>query len=333
MDSYINEIYDIDLTYYDGYESFCYQNCLRILLQAMGYKYPELYINAAMTLRLEEKTGGLCLGFHDEMRGILPSLGSNLVRIYEKDDVTTIWERNKLYLSERREPFIAGVDTYYLPYASNYKKNHAKHTLIVCGYDLVEDIVYVIDWYPEWFYRGQVKMKDFLLARSSKNECDGTIYSGCPVENNWAYINRFEAYEPEELMKEFLKISVEKFYVPIVKSEGVESIMLLCRELKNDGNFDFYCLFQSVFGIVRRVNFFEEYLKIYNNYFGNFFSKRLLERVNETKDAWEVLQFLLIKNSRCQKRSNLLKIINYLEKIYQKEQQIGEELQRILGGS
>lgn len=332
MNKYINEIYDMELVYYDGYESFCYQNCLRILLQAMGYKYPELYINAAMTLRLAEKNGGMCFGFHDGMRGMLPSLGSHIVRTYEKDDATTIWERNRLYLSERREPFIAGVDTYYLPYASNYKKNHAKHTLIVCGYDLADDTVYIIDWYPVWFYRGKVKMKNFLFARSSKNESDGTIYSGCPLENNWAYINQFEACEPEELLKEFLTISIEKFFAPVIKSEGVESIVLLSREVKQNAEFDFYGLSQSVFAIARRVDFFGEYLKIYNNCLRKFFSERLLEQVNETKNAWEILQFLLLKHSRYPKSTNLLKITNHLEKIYQKEQQIGEELQRILGG-
>lgn len=262
MKKYINEIYDMELDYYNGYESFCYQNCLRILLQSMGYKYPELYINAAMTLRLEEKNGGWCFTFHDGMRGMLPSLGANLIRTYEKDDAITIWERNKLYLSERREPFIAGVDTYYLPYASNYKKNHAKHTLIVCGYDLADDTVYIIDWYPVWFYRGKVKLKNLLLARSSQNESDGTIYSGRPVENNWAYINQFEACEPEDLMKEFLTISLEKFFAPVIKSEGVESIVLLSRGLKQDANFDFYGLSQSVFAIAHRVSFFGEYLKI-----------------------------------------------------------------------
>lgn len=332
MDRYINKIYDMKLTYYNGYESFCYQNCLRILLQAMGYKHPELYINAAMTLRIQKKTGGICFEFHDDMRGLLPSLQSNIVRIYEKDDANVMWEKNRTYLSERHEPIIVGVDTYYLPYASNYQKNHAKHTLILCGYDLAEDVVYLIDWYPTWFYRGKVKLDDFLKARSSRNESDGTIYSGSPIENNWACINRFEACTPEDLMKEFLQMSAEKFFFPISEKEGIEAIAEMCNELKRDCNIDFDSSYRSVFAIVRRVSFFTQYLKVYNDYYREIVSKTLYERLNETKGDWEMLQFLFMKQLRSKKEANLMKISKHMESIYQKEKEIGEELQRILGG-
>lgn len=332
MNQYINEIYDMELTYYDGYESFCYQNCLRILLQAMGYKYPELYINAAMTLRLQEKTEGICFEFHNEMRGLLSNFDLNVVRTYEKENANVIWEKNRTYLSERNEPIIVGVDTYYLPYASNYRKNHAKHTLILCGYDLTEDVVYVIDWYPTWFYRGKVKMDDFLKARSSRNESDGTLYSGSPIQNNWASINRFETCTPEELMREFLKISVEKFFSPICEKEGIEAIDEMCNQLQNSYCIDFNSSYRSVFSIVRRISFFIQYLKIYNNSYEEIISKTLFERLNETKDDWEMLQFLFMKQLRSKKEANLIKISNHMESIYQKEKKIGEELQRILGG-
>lgn len=332
MDRYINEIYNMKLIYYDGYESFCYQNCLRILLQSMGYKHPELYINAAMTLCLQKKTGGISFEFHDEMRGLLPSFHSNIVRIYEKDDAYLMWEKNRSYLSERHEPIIVGVDTYYLPYASNYQKNHAKHTLILCGYDLMEDVVYVIDWYPTWFYRGKVKLVDFLKARSSRNESDGSIYSGSPIENNWAYINRFEACTSEELMREFLKTSVEKFFSPICEEEGIEAIGKMCNELKGDCNIDFNSSYRSVFATVRRVSFFTQYLKIYNYCYGEIIFKTLFERLNETKGDWEMLQFLFMKQLWSKKEANLIKIAKHMESIYQKEKEIGEELQKILGG-
>lgn len=332
MNQYIGEIYNMELTYYDGYESFCYQNCLRILLQAMGYKHPELYINAAMTLRLQKKTEGICFAFHNDMRGLLPSFNSYIVRTYEKDDARAILEKNMAFINEKQEPIIVGVDTYYLPYASNYQKNHARHTLILCGYNLREGLVYVIDWYPTWFYRGKVKLDDFLNARSSRNEDDGTIYSGSPIENNWACINRFEACAPEKLIKEFLKTSVEKFFLPICEKEGIEAIGGMCNELKRDCNIEFNSLYQSVFIIVRRVSFFTQYLKIYNDCYGKIISQALIERFNEIKGDWEMLQFLLMKQLRSRKEANLLKIVKNMETIYQKEKEIGEEMQRILGG-
>lgn len=330
MNQYINEIYNMELTYYDGYESFCYQNCLRILLQAMGYKHPELYINAAMTLRIHKGTGEICFEFHNDMRGLLPSLHSNIVRTYENDEANVIWDKNRSYLYERHEPIIAGVDTYYLPYASNYQKNHAKHTLILCGYDLIENVVYVIDWYPPWFYRGKVKLDDFLKARSSRNEGDGTIYSGSPIRNNWAYINRFETCNPEKLVKEFLQTSEEKFFFPICKKEGVEAIVETCKELKKDCDINYDSLYRSVFAIVRRVNFFSQYLKIYNDCCRKVISKELFNQLNETKGDWEMLQFLFMKQMRSKKETNLMKITKQMESIYQKETEIGEELQKVL---
>ena len=318
------------LAYYNGYESFCYQNCLRILLQAMGYNHPELYINAAMTLQLQKKNGVICFEFHDEMRGLLPNVHSNVVRIYEKEDANVIWEKNRTYLNESHNPIIVGVDTYYLPYASNYKKNHAKHTLILCGYDLTEDVVYVIDWYPTWFYRGKVKKDDFLKARSSRNESDGTIYSGSPIENNWAYINRFDACASKDLMRELLKTSVVKFFSPICEEEGIEAIRKMCYELKTDCNIDLNNSYQSMFAIVRRICFFTQYLKNYNDCYEEIIPKRLFEWLDETRGAWEILQFLFMKQLRSKKNSNLMKIVKQMESIYQKEKTIGVELQRIL---
>ena len=40
MQNYVHDFFYNDLDYYEGYESFCYQNCLRLLLKAMGISNP-----------------------------------------------------------------------------------------------------------------------------------------------------------------------------------------------------------------------------------------------------------------------------------------------------
>ena len=46
----VNSLWNSKLTYYAGYESFCYQNSLRLILESYGVEYAPLYINAALSL-------------------------------------------------------------------------------------------------------------------------------------------------------------------------------------------------------------------------------------------------------------------------------------------
>lgn len=55
MQNYVHDFFYNDLDYYEGYESFCYQNCLRLLLKAMGISNPWSYINASMSLIYKDK--------------------------------------------------------------------------------------------------------------------------------------------------------------------------------------------------------------------------------------------------------------------------------------
>lgn len=334
MNQYINKIYEMEMEYFNGYESFCYQNCLRILLQGLNYKHPELYINAARTLRIGEENSTPYFCPHQNMRGLLPSIYDNVVRTYEEDGAEEVWRKNMAFLCERDEPIVVGVDTYHLMYASNYKKNHAKHTMILCGYDLKKGEVYVIDWYAPWFYRGKVNIKDFLRARSSINEKDGTIYSGRAINNNWAYINKFEPREPKVLLSEVINTSMKYFFLTSGEHEGVGSILEMCDILKSRNNCDINCdyLYRDVLSIIHRVQFFLQYLERFDVYQPGIIPISLRERLAEMKGDWEIVQFLFMKQLRSGTKENILKIAKRMERIYQKEIGIGTELQKIAGG-
>lgn len=210
----------------EAYESFCYQNCQRIILEYVYGSQAVLFINTVPTIEIEVGDK-LRLREKKNFRSLLPSLNKYINRFYYKDDESAedIFKRNIKFVYENKTPIIVGTDTYFLPYSDNYKKKHAKHTLILCGFDLTRDVVYVIDWYSPWFYKGEVDIETFLNARNSKNEKDGTFYSGSPIENNWAYVEKIPHYSADKLFDETIRLSKEFYFNN--SDNGVISVLSL----------------------------------------------------------------------------------------------------------
>lgn len=326
INKYVNNIFEAELEFDAEYESFCYQNCLRILLQSKKIKDPWLYINSCSSMKY---TGFLQLDCHKGVRGLIPKLQNKVKRIDEIRSTIDVFYENCEFIYTRGEAIIVGVDTYYLPYASNYKKNHAKHTLILCGFDFNRKIVYVIDWYPSWFFKGTILISDFLQARESLNTYDGTIYSGEPIQNNWAYINDLSEKEliPNAALKDFFLESINNYYSSC-DNIGAQAL----EHLKNDLNvyvqqdYDknvIAKLYKSLFLIAKRHNFFLLYLKKSNSTFRYDFSSLILSQ-EQVISKWDSFLMILLKlsvltNDRTVQRFNYAadELIN-LEKIYSK---------------
>ena len=47
------DIWNKDPDYYEGYESFCFQNCLRLILQSYGVENAPLYVNTSIFLKFD----------------------------------------------------------------------------------------------------------------------------------------------------------------------------------------------------------------------------------------------------------------------------------------
>lgn len=299
---YINNLYNSELTFLDGFETFCYQNCQRILLQAQGLDYPELYINEALSFNYNQKNDDVYTVYGS--RSLLPSLETNVKRLYFDDKlemVTEVFMQNVEYLDKNELPIIVGVDTFYLDYAINYQKNHAIHTLIMCGYDLDKSEVYVIDWYKPWFFKGIIKLEDFLKARNSENPYDGTMFSGEPIKNNWAFINKLEPEPVNKLFSELIKTCIKNYYEKdehdYIK-KGIEAFYAVKEKLLNSDDIKIYGdFYKRLLKISKRYKLFREALISYRNKSESKDVDEVLEIINRQIDNWDILLMVILKGS------------------------------------
>lgn len=299
---YLDKLFQKDIKFYNGFETFCYQNCQKILLEEQGVKYPELYVNAALSLSYDKMTNKIFTS--NKARSLLPSNISKVKRFYyDKNEIGTkeVFELNIKYMVEKQKPIIVGVDSYYLKYATNYKRNHAIHTLVLCGYDLVRKEVYVIDWYPSWFYRGIISIDDFLCARESANPYDGTMFSGSAIKNNWAYIDNITEFTPDTLMKELLDIVFSEYYTEEFKGtivQGIDAIEEIKKYLlKSESQILFGDIYRNINLVSKRQRLFQQYLECYEGVTGNRRLRNCIEISNNIVKDWDILLMLILKCS------------------------------------
>jgi len=60
---YLNGLYKMNIVSYSGLESFCFQNCLRILLEAKGIEDSVLYLDASLSLVYKVNDEGGCFEY------------------------------------------------------------------------------------------------------------------------------------------------------------------------------------------------------------------------------------------------------------------------------
>lgn len=323
-DSYIHEIFNSQPVFLEGFETFCYQNCQRLLLKAQGVEYPELYINAALFMDFNADDGEVLKG--KDMRSLLPSYIKNVKRFFDESaSAGDIFNENIRYMTENDSPVIVGIDSYYLPYASNYMKNHARHTLILCGFDLKSKEVSVIDWYPPWFYKGKVPLAEFLAGRQSGNPDDGTLFSGKSIGNNWAYIERFEQDRPKKLLKELFS-TVKDNYYDCTDSGGIyhgTAAVVRIKEYLNSlqDSDKFASLYKQLNIASRRYRLFKQYLECYlqaDTYEG---IAECVECAGKVAENWDIVLMLILKTGRLKSEKNVQRLnLKMNELLYAEEQ-------------
>lgn len=291
---YINE----EITTLSGFESFCYQNCQRILLQAQGIREGALYVNAALSLRFDKEQNKLVSG--DRVRSLLPEFDENVTRTYHEAnaDPQKVFEQNLAYMQENNTPIIVGLDTFFMPYATNFGKNHARHTLLFCGYDSAEEQVYVIDWYPDWYYKGPVKKELFLQARASENESDGSIFSGGAVLNNWAEIHDVKQLPEEELLTMLLRATDEEYYRGEDEKfyygpDAIAAFRRMAAEFSSTA--DYAAIKKFVYLLVRRYRFFKQYLICFDPLQKDETIRQTIEVLEQEAVEWDKLSMLAMK--------------------------------------
>ncbi|MBO4864001.1 MAG: hypothetical protein J5517_06530 [Eubacterium sp.] len=211
----MNEYYlNLKKEYNKIYNTFCYQNCLNILLGGLNIENPEYYINKSMSL-IVHKTDGfdLDIEFGIYARSLLPKYDSKVIRLFPESDYLTVFNENIDYI-QQHDPIIVGVDSFHLSYLPYFHKSHGRHTIIMTGYDKVKSEVEIVDWMEPWFYRGYIPVDEFLNARNSLNESDGGMFAGNPVMNNWAKVIDKNGWDAslDEIIKYTLDLSLQQYY-------------------------------------------------------------------------------------------------------------------------
>ncbi|WP_370750699.1 hypothetical protein [Eubacterium sp.] len=298
-EKYIHDIYNKKIEHYEGYESFCYQNCQRIILEYIYGSKAVLFINTVPSIEIEVGDK-LKLRGKSDFRSLLPSINKYAKRIYYTtvESVKDIFKRNIKFIYENNSPIIVGADTYFLPYTANYKKSHAKHTLILCGFDLTRNVVYVIDWYSPWFYKGEVDIETFLQARNSKNEKDDSYYSGSPIENNWAYIEKIPQYSADKLFDETIKLS-KKFYFNNSDNGVIAALSLLLKHISvMENETDYNRVFYYMYTLLNRKKIFLQYIEYYSNLKQLDRNIEFIAQLKKNVANWDVIVILLLKQSK-----------------------------------
>lgn len=290
MKKYIHSIYTKEAHFNDEFESFCYENCIKNILDARGIENSLLYINSSLSILFDKNIG---ITTHCNLRGLLPTVNDAIHKsYYNKVDSMEVFFQNINYLFKKKEPLIVGVDTYYLRYASNYQKNHAAHELILCGADLDRQVVYVIDWYKPWFFRGAVAIEEFLQARESLNEYDGSIYSGKAILNRWTYISDFDVMPPAILLRENISLTNKQFYDDKLIFNKVFSYLLNSHDL-----IFWRRAYAQLFIVFKRIVLFVYCLNQYNIYLKSNLIKKYIESMNDYIDIWKILLSIILRQS------------------------------------
>ena len=328
-----NRLWKSELTYYAGYESFCYQNSLRLILESYGVEYAPLYINAALSLNMVvENDSDIEFSFAEKARSFLPEYASKDNRIYypEGIDPIDVFKENVKMVNDKDTAIIVGADLYYLPYLEYYHKKHGAHTFILCGADLENYKVQLVDWYEPWFHKGEMDTDEFILARNSENPKDEHIYSGTPIRNNWTEISRdgWDAF-PSHLISTVLSLSREQYF-ETSDNNGCSCfgrIIELLGKFANDEK-DHRSAMKSIhmglFDTLKRFKFLKQYLHIAQEY--NCNSEKAIEIIDKYVAYFDSTLMLVYKTTMVNSSKTFERVIGRLKELDNIHEEIYEAL-------
>ena len=180
--------------------------------------------------------------------------------------------------------------------------------------------MHVIDWYSPWFYKGEVDIETFLQARNSKNEKDESYYSGTPIKNNWAYIEKIPQYSADKLFDETIKLS-KKFYFNDSDKGVIAALSLLLKYISvMEDETDYNRVFYYMYTLLNRKKIFLQYIEYYSNLKQLDRNTIFITQLKKNIANWDVIVILLLKQS---KRYNVKTRNHLIDKI---SKSISEEL-------
>ena len=333
--------------YDSAYEAFCYQNCIKQVLEAKGISGANYAINHSMTCEavLREKD---IIDFHysEYAYDVLSTFKD---KIHRQDDLRESKEvlEDNLREINNGNAIIVSADIYFLPYLTFYKKKHGRHNVILAG-NKDKDTVYVIDWMAPWYYKGEISKKELFLARNSNNEFDGGIFSGIEIKNNWTLIEDWE-WEIDKviLSKELFRLSYDEYYTGFVDGNKIVGIKVLYYiqdyfiNLKKINDLkilkgSFSNLYECIFLLVKRKQFLLYQVKeIYNDEVLKGLCdckimKQYICSIEQVLKKWKRFLGLLLKESIKPKWENKSILLMQLKDLIEEEETEKIVLEKII---
>lgn len=321
---------DIEKLFDKEYEGFCYQNCIREILNYYQCREYDFYINMSLSTKmiLQEEDYSIC--YDKDAYGIITS---ELEKVQRKDDERDgeIVLADNLRRVAEGYPIITCVDGYYLKYFSYYKEKHCRHNLILTGKGTLDSIT-VLDWYTPHFYCGEIATDEYLMARESSNPDDGSIYSGSPIGNNWAIVERDSwNRHKEELIYENLSLSLVQYF-PSDPNEknilyGIRVYQRIREELKEIVHLDqkIRCrklrfAHNELYQTVKRKHLFSYFLRLISERVNSDLVEKAIEYLRDLMADWERFMSVLLKCSFRGKETDIQKLEGMLALLIGKEE-------------
>ena len=339
----LHEYYNSTKTHYPGLHGFCDLNCIRLILEANQVSHSSLYIDASMDMQINLDTEiddyNNELLKHTKQRNVIPEYADKITKHYYPDNATPskLFDENIKTL-KNNELIAVGVDNYHLPYMKNdhYHTMHAWHTIVLCGVEDNDELLYVIDWAAPWIYQGTVPKDDLLLARHSSNPFSPTdIFSGLPIQDYWIEVDpKGWNKTPSALLAITLGLSLEKYFNPPPnETKGINCISYLYAYFSetgaNLGEIDkeqFATFHRKIYIALLRHKLFTQYLEIAKEYINDDKIDSLIGEMRKINNTWEVVLMLVLKVSMTGKKSICGKICNNLKTLKSGERKLGESL-------
>ncbi len=196
------------ICYEPVFDQFCLRACILNILRYYQVKHAFLYINSSLDFRaITDPRGGIRI----EM-GLEPLTGSLQEQYmrHHMDNLQKIWET--YHISVQDTPIIIEVDGFELPYHPLYRKEHIRHTCIICGYNLLQKQYRVIDWLSPYFFKGNV---DYGILQQA-------------FQGNWITIKRNGWTQSAfELYKQTISACYFKFCRPADCITGIQAVYKL----------------------------------------------------------------------------------------------------------
>ena len=315
-------------------------NCIRQVLEYYGVEHAHLLVNTNFRFQiLKPRFSNTYYIKYENDQELLIGLFNNYIKFNynQNDSATDVWKRNIASL-EKGKPVIVGVDPYYLPYDTNYRKIHTYHMLILCGYYKTSKEVVVIDVGERVKYKGTVSLNQFILARNSVNPKGENLFSGTPINNSYIEMDMINSRQVDyrlliiQTLENALKYFMD-FEEDIEKGHSTKYLFAMMEKLTfADASLNVKIIdkiYNDIYILTCKKRLFSLYLEITKQKL-NIDTQKANNKMMKIIFNCEIIYNLLIKVKFSQSDKTYSKFLYYFQNTMNLEMELKDDIQELL---